>query len=245
MAPVQKLSEAEQQLFRGAVITIDGPAGSGKSTTARLLAARLGFAYLDTGAMYRAAALLGDRLGTTLTEEISVKSLLEQLHIRFAPPIPPDDRPRVFLDDEDITDAIRTPKIDRLVSPVSAHPAVRAHMVIRQRELAGQGSVVLEGRDTGTVVCPDADVKIYLDADVDERAKRRLTQRDENATDETQRKEEDELIRRDRADSERAHGPLRRAEDAIVVNTSDLTIEQQVEAVYRICVERLRAKRGR
>ncbi len=237
-------SKLDLDLFRGAVITIDGTAGSGKSTTARLLAARLGFAYLDTGAMYRAAALLGDRLSTKLSDEKSVQSLLEKLHIHFAPPLPPDDRPRMLLGDEDITDAIRTPKIDRLVSPVSAHPAVRAHMVIRQRELAGQGSVVLEGRDTGTVVCPDADVKIYLDADVDERAKRRITQRAENATDETRRKEEDELTRRDRADQERAYGPLRRAADAVVVNTSDLTIEAQVDAVYRICVERLRAKRG-
>jgi cytidylate kinase len=240
----QRPSASEQGVFRGAVITIDGPAGSGKSTTARLLAARLGFAYLDTGAMYRAAALLGDRLGTKLSDETSVNALLGKLQIRFAPPIPPDDRPRVLLGDEDFTDAIRTPRIDRLVSAVAAHPAIRAHMVIRQRELAAKGSVVLEGRDTGTVVCADADVKIYLDADIDERAKRRITQRAESATDETRRREEDELTRRDRADQERAHGPLRRADDAVVVNTSDLTIDEQVDAAYRICVERLRARRS-
>lgn len=225
---------------RGPVITIDGPAGSGKSTTARMLAARLRFSYLDTGAMYRAAALLGDRLGTQLGDEGQVQALLDRLHLAFAPPHPGDDRPRVLLDGHDVTDAIREPKIDKLVSPVAAHPLIRRHMAALQRRFAQDGNVVLEGRDTGTVVCPDADVKIYLDANLEERARRRITQRAEAASEDKLDREEAELDRRDRADRERTVGPLRIPDDAIVIDTSNLTIADQVEQAYRICKDRLR-----
>ncbi len=226
-------------LQRGPIITIDGPAGSGKSTTARLLAARLGYAYLDTGAMYRATALLVDRMGTHLGDEAEVASMLASLDLDFAPPLFGDDRPRVLLADEDITDAIRTPRIDRLVSAVAAHPTIRLHMARLQKRFSREGRVVLEGRDTGTVVCPDADVKIYLDASLDERAKRRLNQRADDLSSETMQKEQSELDRRDRADRERHVGPLRIPDDAIIVDTSNLTIEQQVEKVYQICRQRL------
>lgn len=234
------ISAPDKTALRGPVITIDGPAGSGKSTTARMLAARLGFAYLDTGAMYRAAAVLANRLGTHLGDEGEVETMLERLDLAFSPPFPNDDRPRVFLSGEDVTDLIRTPLIDRLVSAVAAHPAIRRHMAGLQKRFAQRGRVVLEGRDTGTVVCPDADVKIYLDASLAERARRRINQRSEEESPEKMQREQAELDRRDRADRERHHGPLRQADDAIIVDTSNLTIDQQVDKVYRICAERLR-----
>ncbi len=231
---------ADRPVSRGPIITIDGPAGSGKSTTARMLAARLGYAYLDTGAMYRAAALLADRIGTRLGDEGEVAEMLRELDLEFAPPLPGDDRPRVLLSGEDITDAIRTPMIDRLVSAVAAHPSIRRHMAGLQKKFAAEGRVVLEGRDTGTIVCPDADVKIYLDASLSERAKRRLNQRADEASVEKMHKEESELDRRDRADRERHVGPLRIPDDAIIVDTSNLTIEEQVDKVFRVCSERLK-----
>ena len=227
---------------RGPIITIDGPAGSGKSTTARILAARLGFAYLDTGAMYRAAALLADRLGTRLDDEGEVQAMLASFNLAFMPALPSDDRPRVILTGEDVTEAIRTPHIDKLVSPIAAHPTIRRHMAGLQKKFAQTGNVVLDGRDTGTVVCPDADVKIYLDASLAERAKRRLNQRADDFSSGTMQKEQSELDRRDRADRKRHVGPLRVADDAVVVDTSKLSIEQQIDRVYRICAERLKLK---
>ena len=205
-----------------------------------MLAARLGYAYLDTGAMYRAAALLADRIGTRLGDEGEVAEMLRELDLEFAPPLPGDDRPRVLLSGEDITDAIRTPMIDRLVSAVAAHPSIRRHMAGLQKKFAAEGRVVLEGRDTGTIVCPDADVKIYLDASLSERAKRRLNQRADEASVEKMHKEESELDRRDRADRERHVGPLRIPDDAIIVDTSNITIEEQVDKVFRVCSERLK-----
>ncbi len=225
---------------RGPIITIDGPAGSGKSTTARRLASRLGYAYLDTGAMYRSAALLAARLGTRLGDEGEVNEMLSRLYFAFAPAQPGDDRPRVLLSDEDITDAIRTPQIDKLVSAIAAHPTIRRHMAALQKQFANAGRVVLEGRDTGTIVCPDADVKIYLDASLDQRAKRRLNQRADELSSDKMQKEQSELDRRDRADRERHVGPLRIPDDAIIVDTSHLTIEEQIDKVYTLCVERLK-----
>jgi len=224
------------EVIQGKVIALDGPAGSGKSTTARLLARRLGFEYLDTGATYRAVALLTRRLGISLDDEPQVETMLGQFHVHFAAE---PGANRVLLNDEDITAAIRTPEIDRLVSPVAAHPGIRRFLAAWQRERAAKGNVVLEGRDTGTVVCPNADVKIYLDASLDTRARRR--QMDFERAGQTVSLEDlkNDIIRRDRADTERTHGPLMRADDAIVVDTSDLTIEEQVEKVCQVCLERL------
>jgi len=223
-------------LLNGRVITLDGPAGSGKSTTARLLARRLGFEYLDTGATYRAVALLAKRMAVSLNDDSQVEAMLGQFHLHFTAGA---DKNRVFLNDEDITDAIRTPEIDRLVSPVAAHSVIRRFLAAWQRERAAQGNVVLEGRDTGTVVCPNADVKIYLDASLDTRARRR--QMDFVRTGQKGSLEDikNDIIRRDRADTERAHGPLKRADDAIIVDTSGMSIEEQVEEVYQVCLQRL------
>jgi cytidylate kinase len=226
--------------FTGRVITIDGPAGSGKSTTARLLARRLGFEYLDTGATYRAVALIVKRHGVDLADDNAVEGMLSRFALRFEAR---EDANHVFLGGEDVTAAIRTPEIDKLVSPVAAHVGIRKCLAAWQRERAAHGNVVLEGRDTGTVVCPDADVKIFLDASLETRARRR--QKDfrkaglPDSLDELQR----DIVRRDRADSERAHGPLKRADDAVVLDTSGLTIDAQVETVYNVCLERL-TKRG-
>ncbi len=225
--------------FSGKVITIDGPAGSGKSTTARLLARRLGFEYLDTGATYRAVALMIKRGNVDLANDDAVNATLGQFDLRFEAR---DDANHVFLDDEDVTAAIRTPEIDKLVSPVAAHVGIRNFLAAWQRKRAARGNVVLEGRDTGTVVCPSAEVKIFLDASLETRSRRR--QKDfrraglPDALDELQK----DIVRRDRADSERAHGPLKCADDAVVIDTSDLTIDAQVEKVYNVCLERLTAR---
>ena len=225
--------------FRGKVITIDGPAGSGKSTTARLLARRLGFEYLDTGATYRAVALMAKRGNVDLADDAAVRQMLARFAMHFEART---DANHVFLNDEDVTAAIRTPEIDRLVSPVAAHVGIRRFLAAWQRERAAHGNVVLEGRDTGTVVCPDADVKIFLEASLETRAHRR--QKDfqkaglPDALDELQK----DIVRRDRADSERAHGPLKRADDAVVVDTSDLSIDAQVEKVYGVCLARLSSR---
>ncbi|HUU45559.1 MAG TPA: (d)CMP kinase [Acidobacteriota bacterium] len=226
--------------FRGAVITIDGPAGSGKSVTARLLAARIGFTYIDTGAMYRSAAWLADRLGTDLDDETQVAAMLDRFDFKSERAV---DGIHVMVGDEDVSDAIRTPRIDRLVSPIAAHPLIRRFMAKWQRQCAAVGNVVLEGRDTGTVVCPDADAKIFLDASLETRAIRRLRQRGEEVNDAVLTREKAEIERRDRADRDREHAPLRCADDAVVVDTTGLTLDGQVEAVYRACERRL-AVRG-
>ncbi|MBI5867588.1 MAG: (d)CMP kinase [candidate division Zixibacteria bacterium] len=225
-----------QRLFRGKVITLDGPAGSGKSTTARLLAKRLEFEYLDTGATYRAVALLAKRMNVSLDDDRQVDEMLGHFSLHF---VADSDKNRVILNDEDVTADIRTSEIDRLVSPVAAHQGIRRFLAAWQRERAAEGSVVLEGRDTGTVVCPNADVKIYLDASLDTRARRR--QLDFQRTGQTVSVEEikNDIIRRDKADTERAHGPLKPADDAIFVDTSGLTIDEQVEKVYQVCLARL------
>lgn len=225
--------------FNGKVITIDGPAGSGKSTTARLLAKRLGFEYLDTGATYRTVALMVKRGNVDLADDDAVNATLAQFELRFEAR---DDANHVFLHDEDVTKAIRTPEIDKLVSPVAAHVGIRKFLAAWQRERATHGNVVLEGRDTGTVVCPDADVKIFLEASLDTRALRRQKDFRKAGVPDSLEELKQDIVRRDRADTERAHGPLKRADDAVVIDTSDLTIDDQVERVYNVCLERLNVR---
>jgi len=154
------------------IVAIDGPAGAGKSTVARALASRLGFRYLDTGAMYRALTWLALEEGVDLESGAALGALAQASAIAF-------DRDRVTIAGEDVTEAIRRPEIDRVVSTVARHPEVREVMRDRQRELAEQGDAVIEGRDIGTVVCPNADVKVYLVANPEERARRRVADRPE------------------------------------------------------------------
>ncbi len=216
---------------RGLIIAIDGPAGSGKSTTAKLVAKRLGYMHLDTGAMYRAVALKMMRFGVEVTDPLRIEDLLQSTVV-----IQKDtaEGTRIHLDNEDVSEAIRTPEISLWVGPVSEHPMVRTYLVQWQRELGKEGGVVLDGRDIGTVVFPDADLKIFLTADLKTRAKRRrkemLARGIEQSTDEV----ENALEARDHRDSTREHSPLRQATDAIEVDTTDMTIGDQVERVLAL-----------
>jgi cytidylate kinase len=214
----------------GRVIAIDGPVGAGKSTVARALARRLGFQYVDTGAMYRSVAWAAIRRGVALSDERAVAGLARGLEVEFLP----DARgQRVVVDGEDATDAIRRPEMSEASSVVSAHPSVRDAMVALQRRMGARGDVVMEGRDIGTVVFPDAEIKVYLDASLEERAERRFRElqgRGERvAYEEVRRALED----RDHRDSTRAHSPLRVAEGAMVVNSTGMTVDDVVDEIVR------------
>jgi len=210
----------------GTVVAIDGPAGSGKSTLARLLADRLGFRFLDSGAMYRALTWKALQRGVDPTDGAATAALLAGTEIRLQDAAPAS---RVLLDGRDVSSAIRGAEVTAAVSRVAAHPEVRAGMVDRQRAFVREGSgrgVVVEGRDIGTVVFPDAAVKFFLDASPEERARRRAAE-----TGGGQAAELESIRRRDDADSGRAVAPLRAADDAERVDTTGLTVEQVLEAL--------------
>jgi len=216
------------------VIAIDGPAASGKSTTAKLVAERLGYLHLDTGAMYRAITLRAIRENVPLrdAERMGTLARNSQIGLKRA-----GNGNRVFLQDEDVTEEIRTPEVSRQVSAVSSHPTVRAVLVEQQRHLARDGGVVLEGRDIGTVVFPSAELKIFMVADITERARRRrgdLAKTGVQLDDEAVAKE---IIDRDTIDSTREASPLKKAADAIELDTSGLTIEEQVEFIVNKATE--------
>lgn len=219
------------------IIAIDGPAGSGKSTTSRAVARRLGYFYLDTGAMYRAVALFFIREGLQPTEEAAQNALGRlDMDLRSG-----SDGLRVLLSGEDVSDQIRGPEVTAMSSRVSQLSAVRSHMVSEQRRLAGievgRGrGVVLEGRDIGTVVFPEADLKIFLTADLDERARRRAMQvaAPESGVIRS------EMESRDRNDSTRASSPLRKAPGAVEIDTTDLDFQEQVSRIVSLAGERKR-----
>jgi cytidylate kinase len=217
------------------VITLDGPAAAGKSSTARAVARRLGCLYLDTGAMYRALALKVARLGTPPDDEAAVAAVARATTVEFVGA--PED-PRVLLDGVEVGDEIRTPPISELSSRLAAQPAVRERLVELQRAIAARMPVVAEGRDMGTVVFPDATVKLYLDATVAERAARRHRELVGRGLELELYEVEEEIERRDRRDRERALAPLRAAEDAFVLDTTGMTLEEQVDAVLRMVEER-------
>ncbi|PSQ51126.1 MAG: (d)CMP kinase [Bacteroidetes bacterium QH_10_64_37] len=220
------------------IVTIDGPAGSGKSTTARRVAAHLDYVYLDTGAMYRAAALGFLRAGAPASPE-GADQVLPTLDVDVTYRA---DAMHVFLGEEEVTDQIRTAEVGAVVSDISTLVSVREYMVEEQRrighEQAGEhGGVVLDGRDTGTVVFPEAPVKIFMVADIEERARRRLQEYEAAAEDISFEKVRSEIEERDRQDRTRDIAPLRRAEDALVLDTTDRTIAEQVAFV----VDRVKA----
>ena len=207
---------------RGLVVAIDGPSGAGKSTAGRAVAERLGYVFLDTGAMYRALALAALRAGVALDDAAEVARLATGLRLDLRP------GGAVILDGEDVTATLRTQEVGAAASRVSVHPPVRRHMVARQREMGQAGGVVMDGRDIGTAVFPDADVKFYVDAHPRQRATRRheeLTQRGQASDLDTI---EREIRARDHADSTRAESPLTRAPDAIHLDTTELGLDEVV-----------------
>ncbi len=206
------------------IVSIDGPAGAGKSTVARALAARLGFRYLDTGAMYRALTWLAKQESVPLDKGVQLGVLAS------ANPVDFDEQGRCFIAGTDVTAAIRRAEIDRLVPVVARHPEVREVMRERQRELADDGDVVIEGRDIGTVVAPNAQVKVYLRADAAVRTSRRLAERPELSADALAT----DLRARDQSDAVR----MQPADDAELIDTTDLSVEQVVNHIERLVRER-------
>ncbi len=209
------------------VITIDGPVGSGKSTIGRLLAERMDILYLDTGAMYRAVGLAARNRGIAVDDDTALGNLCEQIHISFSRT---GGTQRVFLDEKDVTEAIRLPEVSMLASGVSAQPSVRAAMVAQQRACASDG-LVADGRDAGTVIFPQAPFKFYLDASVDIRAQRRhkeLIEKNIHMEYSTLLKE---IEQRDHNDTTRLHAPLKPAPDAVILDTSLMTIDEVLAAL--------------
>ena len=213
------------------IIAVDGPAGAGKSTVSKICAARLGYTYIDTGAMYRAVALKGNEecvmRNAQLNEELIIE-VTKNIEIRL------DEQARVFLDGREVTKEIRTPEVSRGASDVAKVGFVRKKLTELQREMAAQGKVIMDGRDIGTQVLPNADLKIFLTASVEERARRRFEELKAKglAADFAQIKTE--IILRDKQDSEREIAPLAQAEDAILLDSTNLTIDEVVEKILRL-----------
>jgi cytidylate kinase len=225
------LQQYKLSKFQNRIIAIDGPAGSGKSTTAKILAARLGYIYLDTGAMYRALTWFAAQNGVEPSDAARLEKLARTVAIDFNTE---EKVNRVSINGRDVTEEIRTPMVTQLVSEVSAHPGVRRAMVEKQQEMGKDGGIVAEGRDTTTVVFKNADVKIYLDADVKTRAQRRLIDMARLGISTTLEEQMEDIERRDKYDSEREASPLSKAPDALVVNTTHMTIEGQVDQILSI-----------
>jgi cytidylate kinase len=211
------------------VVAIDGPAGAGKSTIARALAARLGFVYIDTGAMYRAVALWAIQRGTALDDMHRLEQLAREARIEFAA-----GNSQVLLNGEDVTAAIRDAGMADAASRVSTVPAVRRALVEVQRRMAAENSVVMEGRDIGTVVFPNADVKVFLDATPQVRAQRRVQDMRSKGIEVTPEQLTLEIAERDRRDTTRGEAPLMQAPDALYLDSSDLTAEQVVEEILKV-----------
>lgn len=217
--------------MRAKVIAIDGPAGSGKSTTAKLVAKKLGFLYLDTGAMYRALTLKVLEMGIDPRSEDEVSKVVEASKIEIKPG---DGANRIFVDGTDVTKKIRDARIDENVSFVSKYRKVRETLVNLQRKLGENQNVVAEGRDTTTVVFPHALVKIYLDCDLEERAKRKTLEFQAKSITTSIQEQKKRLVLRDGIDSKRKLSPLKKDKDAFVIDTTHLTIEQQADKVVQI-----------
>ncbi|HED09467.1 MAG TPA: (d)CMP kinase [Caldithrix abyssi] len=216
-------------------IAIDGPAASGKSTTAREVARRLGYIYIDTGAMYRAITRAALDAGVDMNDADALERVARSSKITLEIK---EGQQHTFLNGRDVSGEIRTPEIDRNITPVATHPGVRRIMVEQQRQLAQNGGVVMDGRDIGTVVLPGAELKIFMEASIEARARRRLKEQTNGDSSLTLESIKADLARRDHADSTRADGPLKKAPDAIVIDTSHMSIEEQVEKIVQLARER-------
>ena len=221
-------------------IAIDGPSGAGKSTMARKLAADFGFIYVDTGAIYRTVGLAAYRAGIDRHDEPAVKALLPKLSIEMH--YTEAGEQRMFLDGEDVSEAIRMPEISICASDVSSLPAVRSFLLEMQRKLAREHNVVMDGRDIGTVVLPDADLKIFLTASAEQRAKRRMLELESKGVDASFDEVLKDIEYRDDQDTKRAAAPLRAAEDAVRVDTSSLNFEESAAVLAGLVIDRLSPK---
>ena len=218
-------------------IAIDGPAGSGKSTVARLIAEKMGFRYIDTGAMYRACTLKALRLNLDANDEAAVSAVAEDIHIRLEDE---NGLPLIFMDGENVSDAIRGTVVTENVSTVCRYGCVREAMVALQREMAEEGGIVMDGRDIGTYVLPDALLKIFLTADVRERGHRRYLEWQAKHIGES-KSEEDviaDLKHRDEVDSTRKIQPLRQAEDAVLLDSTGMTVDEVVSRIISLWEDR-------
>ncbi|MCL6518382.1 MAG: (d)CMP kinase [Armatimonadetes bacterium] len=211
-------------------IAIDGPAGAGKTTVAKEVARRLGLRYIDTGAMYRAVAWKSLEKGIPLSDEEAIVDMVAKVKIDF----PMGDGSRIFVDGKDVSEEIRSPEVTRLSSPVSAISGVRKHLVAQQRRLASGGGVVMEGRDIGSVVLPNAEVKIFLTASVEERARRRYAEMKAAGISVDIETLKREIEERDHRDSTRADSPLTKVPGAVEINSDELTVDQVVERILEI-----------
>ncbi len=218
-------------------IAIDGPSGAGKSSMAKAIAAKYSFIYVDTGAIYRTVGLAAHRRGISCSDEAAVSKILPELNIEMK--YDGQGEQRMYLDGEDVSSDIRLPEISICASDVSALPAVRAFLLEMQRSMARTNNVIMDGRDIGTVVLPDADVKIFLTASSAERARRRLLQLMEKGINEDYEKVLREIEYRDQQDSNRDIAPLKPADDAVIVDTSELDIDGTIAVLSSIIEERL------
>jgi len=225
---------------RRLVITVDGPAGSGKSTVSRILAERVSYMYLDTGLLYRAVAWRAMQRGISITDDEALGRLCDRITI----PLETDGEMRVLIEGEDVSGDLRTEEIGMLASSVSAIPAVREALLPLQRSAGRQGGVVAEGRDMGTVVFPDADVKFFLDADVDERARRRYLQLIENGKNADRDEVKRGLEVRDHQDTTREIAPLKPADDSVIIDTTGIDIDAVVGKMAMIVEERAQGGGG-
>ena len=217
-------------------VAIDGPSGAGKSTLAKRLAKELGYLYVDTGAMYRAIGLFALRQGVDPKDEAAVTALLPQIQIelRYV-----DGAQRVLLCGEDVSEAIRAENVGMATSAVSAHPPVRAFLLELQRGMARTHDILMDGRDIGTVILPGATVKIFLTASAEARADRRFKELQDKGVDTDYETVLEDIRRRDYQDSHRATAPLRQAEDAVLVDTSELDLEQSFQAMKKLILSRV------
>jgi len=220
-------------------IAIDGPAAAGKSTVAEQLARDLNYLYFDTGVMYRVVTWVALQRGVPIEDEEAISELARQVPIDIVPPTVQDGRQyTVLADGQDVTWEIRRPEVDYQVSPVSAYVQVRAALTAQQRRIGQRGKVVMVGRDIGTVVLPEARLKVYLEATVEERARRRYRERQQRGDNCVYRDILRDMRRRDKIDSERAAAPLRAAPDAVIIDTTDMDVEQVVQRIHKLWKER-------